>query len=279
LGVSIINSFILTENNGVQYYTIPSFSETGLIKHGFSTRIGGISEEPYQELNLGFLTGDDWEKVKENRRLFAQSLGIPLASIVAANQVHGDKIFKAGTSDCGRGAFEQNTVVKETDALITNEPGVALIAFYADCVPIMFLDPVLKVIAIAHAGWKGTVLNITGKTVEQMGEEYDCQPQNILAAICPSIGPCHYEVDTPVISKFQDDFNQWGKVLKLKSEGKAQLNLWEANRLQLLEAGILDKHITVSEICTYCNPEILYSYRYDKGKTGRLAGIIMLTNK
>ncbi|KJS19288.1 MAG: hypothetical protein VR72_19385 [Clostridiaceae bacterium BRH_c20a] len=249
-----------------------------MVKHGFSTRIGGISGEPFNTLNMGFLTDDDWETVKENRRLFAQSLGIPLENIVAANQVHGDKIFKAGTSDRGRGAIEQNTAVKETDALITNEPGVALIAFYADCVPIMFLDPVLKAIAIAHAGWKGTVLNITRKTVEKMGEAYGCQPQNILVAICPSIGPCHYEVDTPVISQFQNNFNKWEKILKLKPGGKAQLNLWEANRLQLLDSGILDRHITVSEICTYCHPEILYSYRYENGKTGRLAGIIMLTN-
>jgi len=276
--VSIISNFVLKENNGVQFYTIPAFSETGLVKHGFSTRIGGISGEPFNTLNMGFLTDDDWETVKENRRLFAQSLGIPLENIVAANQVHGDKIFKAGTSDRGRGAIEQNTAVKETDALITNEPGVALIAFYADCVPIMFLDPVLKAIAIAHAGWKGTVLNITRKTVEKMGEAYGCQPQNILVAICPSIGPCHYEVDTPVISQFQNNFNKWEKILKLKPGGKAQLNLWEANRLQLLDSGILDRHITVSEICTYCHPEILYSYRYENGKTGRLAGIIMLTN-
>ncbi|KJS84757.1 MAG: hypothetical protein JM58_10385 [Peptococcaceae bacterium BICA1-8] len=269
---------MLKEKNGVQLYSIPVFTETGLVKHGFSTRIGGISEEPFQTLNLGFHTGDDWETVKENRRLFAQSLSIPLENIVAANQVHGDKIFKAGTSDRGRGAIEQKTVVKETDALITNEPGVALIAFYADCVPIMFLDPVLKVIAIAHAGWKGTVLNISRKTVEQMGDAYSCQPENILAAICPSIGPCHYEVDTPVISQFQENFNKWERVLKLKSDGKAQLDLWEANRMQLVDAGILGKHITVSEICTYCNPELLYSYRYENGKTGRLAGIIMLNN-
>lgn len=277
MGVSIIKNFVLTEKNGVGYYTISTFTQTGLVKHGFSTRIGGVSKEPYNALNLGFHTGDDWETVKENRRVFAESVGVPLNHIVAANQVHGDKIYIADTNDRGKGACEQDTVIKETDALITQDSGVALIAFYADCVPIMFLDPKEKVIAIVHAGWKGTVLKIGQKTVNKMNKEFGCRPENILAAICPSIGPCHYEVDLPVITQVKNNFpTQWEKILELKGEERAQLNLWEANRLGLLEAGLLDKHIMVAEICTYCNPELLYSYRYNKGKTGRLAGIIML---
>jgi len=274
--VPIIRNFVLTEKEGVQYYTIPDFTATGLVKHGFSTRIGGVSQEPFHTLNLGFHTGDDWAKVQENRRIFTESLEIPLENVVAANQVHGDKVYVAKMADRGKGALEQDTVVKETDAFITNEPGVAIMAFYADCVPIMFLDPVQKVIAIAHAGWKGTVLKIGKKTVVKMVKEFGSQPQNILAAICPSIGPCHYEVDAPVILKFQEGFDQWAKVLQLKDNEKAQLNLWEANRLLLLEAGLLKEHISVAEICTYCHPKLFYSYRYDNGKTGRLAGIIML---
>lgn len=274
--MSQITKFVLTEKNGVQFYTVPAFSKTALVKHGFSTRIGGISQEPFQTLNLGFHTGDDWETVKENRRLFTASIGIPLENVVAANQVHGEKIYVADLSDRGKGALEQETVIKETDALITKEPNVALIAFYADCVPIMFLDPVEKVIAIAHAGWKGTVLQISKKTVEKMANEFGCQRENILAAVCPSIGPCHYEVDAPVINQFRERFPWWEKVLELKDKGKAQLNLWKANQLQLLDAGVLNHHILVAEICTYCHPELLYSYRYSNGKTGRMAGIIML---
>jgi YfiH family protein len=278
LGVFIINKLILAENNGVKYYTISSFSETGLVKHGFSTRLGGISKAPYQSLNMGFHTGDDWEAVKENRRLFVESIGIPLESLVTAHQVHGDQIYVASSNDRGKGALDQDTAVKETDALITGETGVALMAFYADCVPIMFLDPNRKVIAIAHAGWKGTVLKIGKKTVEKMVKVFGCRPEDILAAICPSIGPCHYEVDAPVISKIQESFSQWPDFLQLKENGlKAQLNLWEANRLTLLEAGLLNKNITVAEICTCCHPQRLYSYRYDQGRTGRLAGIIMLS--
>lgn len=185
----------------------------------------------------------------------------------------------AGAKDRGKGALDQDSVIKETDALITEEPGVALMAFYADCVPIMFLDPVRKVIGISHAGWKGTVLKIGKKTIEKMVQEFSCRPENILAAICPSIGPCHYEVDPPVITRFQESFNNWQKFLQLKDNGlKAQLDLWEANRLTLLEAGILNEHLTTAKICTYCHPDLLYSYRYDNGKTGRLAGIIMLND-
>lgn len=198
---------------------------------------------------------------------------------MAAHQVHSDQVYIASIKDRGKGALEQDTAIKETDALITREPGVALIAFYADCVPIMFLDSVRKVIAIAHAGWKGTVLKIGKKTVERMVKEFNCQPKNIIAAICPSIGPCHYEVDVPVINKFQENFNEWEKFLQLNKTGEtALLNLWEANRLTLLEAGVLKNNITVAEVCTYCHSELLYSYRYDKGKTGRLAGIIMLND-
>lgn len=255
---------------------MPAFLETGLVNHGFSTRIGGVSQEPFQSLNLGFHTGDDWEKVKANRELFTASVGIPLENVVGANQVHGDRIFIAGLNDRGKGALEQETAVRDTDAIITREKGIGIMAFYADCVPLMFLDPVERVIAIAHAGWKGTILNIGLKTVKKMVSQFGCKPRDILAAIGPSIGPCHYEVDTPVISQFQNNLPEWEKILKIKDDSKAQLNLWEANRLQFLKAGILEEKISVAEICTYCHPELLYSYRGDAGKTGRLAGIIML---
>ncbi|NLT95484.1 MAG: peptidoglycan editing factor PgeF [Clostridia bacterium] len=272
-----MGSFDLTEKNGIKYFTISSFAETGLVKHGFSTRIGGVSQGSFHSLNLGFHTGDSWESVKENRKLFVETLEITINNLVAANQVHKDNIYVAGVKDRGKGALSQDTSIPETDALITRDPEVALIAFFADCVPIMFLDPVQKVIAIAHAGWKGTVLKIAKKTVEKMAEEFGCQRENILAAIGPSIGPCHYEVDIPVIAKFQENFNRWESFIQLKDKGlKGQLNLWEANRITLLEAGLLYEHITVAEVCTFCNPHLLYSYRYDNGNTGRLAGIIML---
>ncbi|MFZ7103207.1 MAG: peptidoglycan editing factor PgeF [Peptococcaceae bacterium] len=274
--MSRIEKFILQENNGIKYYTIPAFSNTGLVNHGFSTRVGGCSKEPYHTLNLGLATGDDLEIVKKNRTAFAQALKISPDQMVAAGQVHGENICPVDQSYWGKGVLEQGTAVKDTDALMTDRQGVALIAFYADCVPVLFLDPVKKVIGIAHAGWKGTVLEIARKTVQRMNEIYGCSSQNILAAIGPSIGPCHYEVDELVIDRFRNSFSAWTKILAMKTAGKAQLNLWEANRIQLLEAGLTATNITMAEICTYCHPELLYSYRYNYGKTGRMAGLIML---
>ncbi|NLW24517.1 MAG: peptidoglycan editing factor PgeF [Clostridia bacterium] len=270
--------FQLEEKMGVRYYIIPAFEEKGSVIHGFSTRYGGVSSEPFDSLNLGFHTGDDYHAVLANRYRFCQALGFSPEKLVAGKQVHKDNIQNVDFLDIGKGALDQDSAIPETDALITNKPGIGLIAFFADCVPLMFLDPVKKVIGIAHAGWKGTVLRIGQKTVAKMKEVYGCQPKNILAAIGPSIGPCHYEVDKPVIEQFQKQFSNWAQFMKVKSNGKAQLNLWEANRLQLLEAGISDVKITVAEICTYCNPELLFSYRYSEGKTGRIAALIMLVD-
>jgi len=199
--------------------------------------------------------------------------------MVAASQVHGDNIYNVQLVDRGKGALENDTVIQDTDGLITNKPGVALIAFYADCVPIMFLDPVKKVIAIAHAGWKGTVLQIAQKTLKEMEKIYGCSPQDVLAAICPSIGPCHYEVDTPVINEVKKNFPNWKELLEIKNSNKAQLDLWMANSSQLIEVGMNPANITIARICTYCHPELLYSYRYNNGKTGRLAGLIMLNEE
>lgn len=277
--MSRINKFILQEKKGVKFFIVSAFSQTGLVKHGFSTRIGGVSNKPFASLNLGLHTGDDIEMVRDNRRLFAQSIGVDVADITAANQVHSDNVYIVTETDKGKGALDQDTVIPATDALITNKAGIPLIAFYADCVPIMFLDPKKKVIAIAHAGWKGTVARIGQKTVEAMEREFGCKPCNILAAIWPSIGPCHYEVGKTVIDEVKKNFPLWEGVLKFTSEDKAFLNLWEANRLQLEEAGIPAINIANCQICTFCHPELFFSYRYDQGKTGRMAGLIMLNEE
>lgn len=247
-----------------------------MVTHGFSTRVGGVSEKPFDRLNLGFHTGDASESVQVNRARFAQALGIPAQDLVAANQVHGENICRIEIADKGRGALDQQTVIEATDALMTNEKNVPLIAFFADCVPVMLLDPQKKAIAISHAGWKGTVLRIAGKTVRKMAHEYGSKPEDLLVIIGPAIGPCHYEVDHPVIETFQKNFMHWEMFLDIKEGNTAQLNLWEANRIQLLEEGVLEQNITMSNICTYCHQDLLYSYRYSGGKTGRLGGAIML---
>lgn len=268
--------FMLKKEKGVEYFEIPAFAQTELVAHGFSTVKGGISEGCYSGLNLAFHTGDVPEAVLNNRAIFSQALGIESAHLVCGEQVHGEQIVKVTKEDLGKGAFEPKKSIKATDALITAEKNVPLITFYADCVPIFFLDPIKKVIGLAHAGWKGTVAKIGAKTVKQMQLEFNCQAENILVGIGPSIGPCHYEVDLPVMVKFQEAFpNYWEKLLSFSGNEKAQLNLWEANAYQLREIGILNENITIAKNCTVCQTEYFYSYRA-QGKTGRMAAIIML---
>lgn len=261
---------------GIEYYTISSFQETGLVIHGFSGKSGGVSEGTYQSLNLSILTEDKLEHVLENRRRFARVLGIDSAAMVGAHQVHRDTVYQVTSKDKGRGALTPETVIPATDALITNERNVALTAFFADCVPLFFLDPVKKAIALAHAGWKGTVAKIAVKTVKALAEAYGTDPQDLLVGIGPSIGPCHYEVDLPVIEKVQEAFpDYWQSLITgLRPDGHAQLNLWQANYHQLQDAGVLPEKITMAKVCTYCHQDRLFSHR--ARMAGRQAAVIML---
>lgn len=269
-------SFQRHVKEGIEYYTIPSFEGTGLVIHGFSGKSGGVSGGTYNSLNLSILTEDKLENVLENRRRFSRVLGIDPASMVGAHQVHRDTIYQVTLKDKGRGAFAPETVIPATDALITNEPGLALTAFFADCVPVFFLDPIKKTIALAHAGWKGTVAKIAAKTVKALAEAYGTDTQDLLVAIGPSIGPCHYEVDSPVMEKVKEAFPEdWPSLLTgLKPDGHGQFNLWLANYCQLVDAGVFPENITLAGICTYCHQDILFSHR--AGMAGRQAAIIML---
>ncbi|MDA8233467.1 MAG: peptidoglycan editing factor PgeF [Clostridia bacterium] len=273
------SAFIKINQNGATYYSIPLFEATRLVAHGFSTRLGGVSQGTYTSLNLGTHVGDQSEAVVENRRRLCGAIGMDTGQIIAAKQVHGDHVHVATVQDCGRGALAYRDALEETDALITNQPGVPLSTYYADCVPLYFLDPVKKAIGLAHAGWKGTVLQIGRKTLAKMNQVYGSQPEDCLAAIAPSIGPCCYEVGDEVAQEFKKTFSFWSNVLNPKQQGKWQLDLWEANRLQLLEAGVKADNIAVACLCTGCHNDIFFSYRADGGITGRLGAFLMLKNR
>lgn len=267
---------IKRQEKGLVYYTVRSFEDTGLARLAFSTRAGGISTAAYESLNLSILTKDRLEHVLENRKRFCTVMGIEVASLVGAYQVHGDSIRLVQKTDRGAGSIDPTTVIPDTDALITREKNVTLIAFFADCVPVVFLDPVNKAIGLAHAGWKGTVAKIAAKTVAAMANNYGSAPQDLLAAIGPSIGPCHYQVDKPVIEKVKQAFpREWTDLLKDFDEaGHAQLDLWRANLLQLTEAGVKEDSITLAELCTFCHQDVFFSHR--AGMAGRQAAMIML---
>lgn len=268
--------FELLKKGNIQYYTIPLLANTGQVVCAFTTRHGGVSEKPYDSMNMAFHVGDDIEKVRQNRKLICDALGIDAAELVAADQVHGDVIKEVVASDLGQGAMEYDTTIPATDALMTNVKGVPLSTYYADCVPVFLMDPVKGVIALAHAGWKGTVALIGYKTVDRMTALYGCRPEDMIAGIAPSIGPCCYEVDSQVADKVKEVFPYWPELLMEKGNGKWQFNLWEANKRQLMDAGLQEQNIAVAEVCTACHSDLLFSHRADGGKSGRMAALLML---
>lgn len=259
----------------VVYYTFPAFERIPFVLHGFSTRLGGVSEGIYRSMNLSFTRGDSLQAVKENFRLFCEAIGVSSDRVVVSAQEHHTRIYNATADDCGRGVTRERGYT-DIDGLLTDEPGVVLCTQYADCVPLFFVDPVRRVVGTSHSGWKGTVARIGAVTVERMCRDYGCRRENILAAIGPSIGPCCFEVDEPVYLAFRQ-LKEWDDTLARKrADGKFDLNLWEVNRRILRQAGIAEGNITVTDLCTKCHPDVFWSHRAAGKERGSLAGFIAL---
>lgn len=263
--------------NGVPYLLYRNLENTGVVVHGFSTRLGGVSEGDCSSMNLSFSRGDSKEAVLENYRRISQTIGFPMESIVTSDQTHTVRVQRVGKADCGTGVTKERAF-REIDGLITNEPEVTLATFYADCVPLYIVDPVKKAIGLSHSGWRGTVGNIGKVTVEAMKEAYGCDPKDMQIAIGPSICMDCYEVSEDVAQTFYQAYPEsiWDILLLSKGNGKYQLNLWEACRQNFLMAGVPKGNIAMPEICTCCNPEFLFSHRASKGKRGNLAAFLML---
>ncbi len=251
-----------------------AFSEIGLVKHGFSTKKKGTSTGIFSSLNLGVHTKDCRENVEQNFSLFCEELSIDSSHLVLSQQVHGTAIYRAGLKDCGKGLYRESDL-QEIDGLVTNEPGVALATFYADCTPILFLDPVQKVIASVHSGWRGTVQKIAQRAVMTMMREYGCNSEQILVAMGPSIKQCHFEVDEDVYLEFLLHFHGMAEKSTIKKNGKYYIDTDALNIYSLLQMGISQEHIHTCNLCTYCNEELFFSHRRD-GETGRMCAVIEL---
>jgi len=264
------------ENRGQKIVLFPLLEETGIVRHGFSTRQGGISPAPYNTLNLGLHVGDAKENVLENRMRFAGALGIKADLMVAGAQVHHDRVKVVSEKHLGRGSKSDNDALPGVDALVTNRPGVPLASFYADCVPLFILDPVKKVAALAHAGWKGTVLRIAEKTIVKMVSAFSCSPGDCLAVIGPSIGRCCYEVDGKVITELKRGYKNWRSFIEGTQKGRWKLDLRATNRAALLDAGLKPGNVVNAGLCTSCNQDLFFSHRASGGKTGRMGAIMEL---
>lgn len=267
----------LKEKNHVPYIQFKNLSATGIVKHGFSTRKGGVSTGIFSSMNLNFKRGDDPDAVLENYRRMAAALNMRVEDMVLSDQTHTTNVRVITEEDRGKGILRPQDY-SDVDGMITNVPGIVLVTSYADCVPLYFVDPVRKAIGLSHSGWKGTVGHIGQKTVWKMHEVYGSEPKDIVAAIGPSICQSCYEVSDDVAEAFRANFtaDEAADILLDKGNGKYQLDLWKANWYVLTDAGILPEHLSVTDLCTACHPDLLWSHRKTNGQRGGLAAFLSL---
>jgi YfiH family protein len=262
--------------NGVEFIQFKNILKyKNIVKHGFSTRIGGVSSGECKSLNLGFNRNDTRENVLENFKRVGNALEIELENMVLSNQVHGCRVKIVDNKDRGKGIITKSDIVGY-DGFCTNEKEVALVTFYADCVPVFFIDPQKKVTAASHSGWRGTVKRISAVTLELMKREFGCCLKDIEIAVGPSIGKCCFEVGEEVYKEFEREFPWAKEYCEVKSNNKYNISLQDIISRTLIEAGAMPEKICISNICTKCNNETFFSYRGDEGKTGSLAGFIQL---
>lgn len=267
----------LIEKKNIPFIQFKNISATGMVRHGFSTRLGGVSKGIFSTMNLNFKRGDDPEDVMENYRRIAGALGLSVEDMVLSDQTHTTNVRVVTEEDRGKGILRPQDYT-DVDGMITNVPGLVLVTSYADCVPLYFVDPVKRAIGLSHSGWKGTVGHMGRKTVELMHEVYGCDPADIIAAIGPSICQSCYEVSQDVADAFREAFTkeQAEDMLIDKGNGKYQLDLWKANRYVLTDSGILPDHLAVTDLCTACRPELLWSHRKTGGQRGGLSAFLQL---
>lgn len=234
------------------------------VPHGFSTRRGGVSQGPFQALNLGWLTTDDKEAVRENQARFDAHVGFAAPPTLIME--HGVDVAVL-EEPLGPGQR------KHGDACVTDRPGLGMSLTTADCVPIFYHDPEHRAVAVAHAGWRGTVAGVAQTTLERMRERFGTRPKAVRVGIAPAIGPCCFEVDADVAEPFEARFQGQDLVSKLGT--KWRINLWQANRHVLMSSGVRPDHIVVGDLCTACRQDLFFSYRRDRGQTGRMVAAIL----
>ena len=261
----------------VPYLYFPLLDRTGLARSGFSTKLGGVSTGDFESMNLGVSRGDNPSCVRENFRRMGEAMGVKAEQMVLSWQTHTVNVRQVGEEDMGKGVTRERDY-RDVDGMITDVPGLCLVTLYADCVPLYFLDPVHKAIGLSHSGWKGTVKRMGRVTVERMREAYGTRPEDLLACIGPSICADCYEIGEEVANVFRQNFSrkEQERILREKSGGKYQLDLWEANRLILADTGIPAERIAVTDICTMCNSRWLFSHRATGGRRGNLGAFLYL---
>ena len=266
---------MINKSGKLNLYEFENLGRISNLVHFVTTRSGGVSKSPYDRLNLGLHTADNPEHVLTNRSRLARETGIATDKFLYCSQVHSGDVKIIDSESVKNGILSE---FPQTDATVTALPGICLMVMVADCVPVLLFDPVKRISAVIHAGWRGTVKHITSNTIRVMIDHFGCNPADIIAGIGPSIGPCCYEVGEEVRTVVEQSFGttQGYLVTKTKST-KPHFDLWYANHKQLTDSGVKPGNIETSDLCTMDNPDIFYSSRTSGGITGRFAaGICML---
>ena len=270
--------FDTKENGGVPYLSFKALDDTGLAVNGFSTRMGGASRGKFSTMNFSYSRGDAAEDVLENFTRMAAALGVERDRMVVSHQTHTVNLRRVTLEDAGKGVIRERDY-RDIDGLITDVPGLTLVTFYADCVPLYLLDPVNRAIGLSHSGWRGTVKRMGQVTVDAMKEAFGTKPEDLIACVGPSICRDCFEVGGEVVEEFREAFgpeHREALYCQGKRPGKYQLDLWKANEAICLSAGISPEHISVTDVCTCCNPTYLFSHRASNGRRGNLGMFVVL---
>lgn len=259
----------IEEREGLRYYCLmgpAGRAGEGMLIQGIFTRQGGASGGPWKSLNVGHTVGDELRAVKANHTHICRALRIPRQALTTAQQVHGVHVARVRREGLG-GTFPA------TDGLVTDVPGVVLMLRFADCVPLVLLDPRRPAVGLAHAGWRGTLRGIASRMIEKMESAFGSPPQDLMAGIGPAIGPCCYQIGPQLAARIQARFPQWPDLIHWQ-DGVPYFDLGLANRRQLDKAGV--HSVSMAECCTACHVDEFFSYRAEGGRTGRFAAVIGL---
>jgi YfiH family protein len=267
---------ITRKTKGLSLSYFHNLTQYKWLGHFVTTRLGRDGNRSSNYFDLSFNTDKRLHAILDNRKCLSEALKLPLSSITTAQQVHGNHVCIVDESMKGKGSEDYDGAIEATDALVANVPGICPMILVADCVPILLYDPEKKVVGAVHAGWKGTLGCIVKKTVKVFQEHFGSSPEDMIASIGPSIGPCCFQVGPEVVEKAKDVFGaNRGFIAKLSADGSGHLDLWKANKYQLAQSGLRENNVELAGVCTCCDPSNLYfSHRGEKGKAGRFgAGI------
>jgi len=254
----------LAQAGALRVYRFDSFPDS-LISHGVLSRTGGVSPAPWDSLNVGGTVGDEAERVAENRRRAFRALGLDPASSHDVWQVHSAEIVVV---DAPRG----DAPLVQADGMVTRTPGLTLFMRFADCVPILMIDPVRRAIGMAHAGWLGTVRGAAGQLVRTMVESFGSRPEELMAGLGPAIAAHHYPIGPDVVERLEQALGPAVSAHLSTVDGRTHFDLWSANRSLLEAEGV--RQVEVSGVCTACDRGLWYSHRAEQGRTGRLAALL-----